>query len=389
MSSLLSLSRTGHAFTPWLPPLITGIVGIALVMAPSLPQGRYIHGLILAVVCGASTLWAARAFARSKAQREEVKVAGDNVTDLCEQLLPIWGKQIDTGRNQTEEAVVSLTIRFADLSRRLQTAVDMSNAAGGATDGKGIVALLGVSQKDLGDIIVSLKSALQAMTSMMDQIGTLSAFTNDLKDMAADVASISAQTNLLAVNASIEAARAGEVGRGFAVVASEVRKLSSMSAETGKRISTTVESVNTAIATVMERTERYARDEAASIENSEKTVQRVLGEFGATAEQLSESTRILQAESSGIKAEIEDVLVSLQFQDRVAQIFSHVQDNLDKLHAALLERRERSALGMAPVEVDVREWLEQLARTYTTQEQRSNHSGTQSDDSNASEITFF
>jgi methyl-accepting chemotaxis protein len=204
--------------------------------------------------------------------------------------------------------------------------------------------------------------------------------------MALEVAAIASQTNLLALNAAIEAARAGEAGRGFAVVADEVRKLSMLSSDTGKKMTEKVGVISEAIHSASRISEQSSESDSEAVGRSEQTIHAVLARFGEVTARLAGSSEMLQGESNGIRKEIEEMLVSLQFQDRVSQILSHVRSSLGRLSDHLDEcagaPRDKCAM-------DAHVWLSEMELNYAMEEQRLDHRGQQAASSSAQEITFF
>lgn len=378
-----------------LPVILSGAAGMA---ALSLPPG--LAPLTLAGAVGLATVasawWACRQGAAWRLQVEQQVRAQyiDGLEPLCASVLPVWSGQIETARAQTEQGINDLAARFAHLSQRLQGNYAASQGGNRACVTKGVVALLNDSQTELNAIIAALRSSLKEKEELLQEVHGLSRFTEALQRMAKDVGAIAQQTNLLAINAAIEAARAGEVGRGFAVVANEVRMLSRQSGETGKQIADTVDSVNKAIGNTLQVSRQYAEQDAHMVAHSEQVIENVLGAFRSSSTGLSDSAELLRQESLHIQGEISDVLVTLQFQDRVSQMLGHVRADQDKLCQALAACGQRLLEGTGAQSVDAAAWLDALASTYTTQEQHATHGGAQARmapaaQAGAGDITFF
>lgn len=387
----------------WGAPLLIGAAGGAALLGSG---GMSVTGIggaaVLLGLGGALGWWASRnhrstitamvTSARDEAERKQAESAArrqvEGLEQVCGEVLPLLAKQVETARGQSEEAITSLTGRFSAIVADLEAAVAASRSAADE-EGGGAVEVLRQSERELATVVRYLKSALVSRSEMLDAVRGLTGYNEELKSMAAGVAAIASQTNLLALNAAIEAARAGEAGRGFAVVADEVRKLSSLSSETGKRMADKVEIINAAIQSVSSAAEISAAHDQEAVQSSEQSIEGVLARFNNLTSQLTHSAEVLRTEGAGIQAEIADALVALQFQDRVSQILVHVRSNLDELHQELTRYQQaRDSQGQVQP-LDVSAWLKEMERTYTTSEQRSIHQGGKAVQSETDSLTFF
>ena len=399
----------------WMSPLVSGGAGVAALLGVSWligASGQLVFAVVAAAVAVFATLCAWGSAYRHRAALTQLvrQAKGElehaqqvfqqqsgivGLEQICDQAAPIWVKQIETARGHSEDSIVEIVTRFNAIVERLRASVIASQQTAGDKDGaeggSSVGSVLSCSEADLLAVNRSMDAALSKRAEMVQDVRKLIVYTTELKEMAAEVAEVAARTNLLALNAAIEAARAGDSGRGFAVVADEVRKLSTLSSDTGKKMSEKVNLINSAITEVIGAAEKFSEEDSRSVDEAEKTIRKVLSNFGAVASGLSASSEMLRRESDGIRKEISDTLVYLQFQDRVSQILAHVRDNLGGLHNQLrLCCAERNS-GGSPA-IDVNAWLNNMALGYTTAEQRDNHRGGEvgaTSESDATEITFF
>jgi len=155
--------------------------------------------------------------------------------------------------------------------------------------------LINISQtlsSALGQIstaINNLSTGVQDVVNMNDDISLKVQEANEnsknTDEILSFIQAISSKTNMLGLNAAIEVARAGEAGRGFKVVATEIRKLSTSTSESVKKVDDVLKSIGASIKSINEKISKSTgvfEEQAATLQE----IAASLEELNTTAEMM-------------------------------------------------------------------------------------------------------
>jgi methyl-accepting chemotaxis protein len=335
----------------------------------ALPLFAQALALQIAAPLGVALIGLGAAWRARRAARPEPDPAGDTtagadahptgtLAPLLTGVLPVWLHHVGEVKQQTEDAINQLARSFSSITERFEVAgfKGVGDVAGQRPDTT--ITLLTLCERQLQPVVSSMTSILDSKGALVQSVHALSQATIELQNMGSGISHIAAQTNLLAINAAIEAARVGVAGRGFNVIAQEIRSLSQESARTGKLITDRIAQVTTIMKATVEAAARASEHDKSAIELSGSVIEDVLTHVRALSVEADE----MLGHGNVIRSEVESLMVSLQFQDRVSQMISVIDADI---------RRLEDVIETDQAVPDPASWLSDLQGHYTMNDQRT------------------
>lgn len=177
------------------------------------------------------------------ASAEQSKSTSHQVAAAMQQIAERAGEQTQTVGQSTESAKETLEQITQIAASTAEVAAFSRDMSRQAAEGEQAIVQIDEQMSDIKSAVVEADEKIARLAVHAEQIDAITSLINE----------ISAQTNLLSLNASIEAARAGEAGRGFTIVAGEVKKLAEQSADSTREIKELVASIKEETQAAMEK----------------------------------------------------------------------------------------------------------------------------------------
>ena len=179
-------------------------------------------------------------------------------------------------------------------------------------------------------IVKDTKEGKRLQDLVKKQVEEIEEKASDLQNANVIITNISAQTNLLAMNAAIEAAHAGKAGVGFSVVAGEIRALAINSNKQTESIGLMLSNINEAVKGIVEVSGESAQSfdrlgqRISNMENMLEQIRNGINEQNLGAQNILEMMQIIDSSARTIISESEEM----------AQDSDYVQSSMKELHAS-------------------------------------------------------
>jgi methyl-accepting chemotaxis protein len=198
--------------------------------------------------------------------------------------------QLASGASESAAAVSETTTTVEEIRQTSQLASQKAKAV--ADSAQRAVQISHAGRKSTEDVAAGMGRIRTQMEAIAESMMRLSEQTQTIGQIIATVEDLSAQSNLLAVNAAIEAAKAGEHGKGFGVVAQEVKSLAEQSRQATDRVRTILSDIQKATTAAVMATEQGGKAVEAGGKQTEMAGESIAALAGSVTEAAQAATQI-------------------------------------------------------------------------------------------------
>jgi methyl-accepting chemotaxis protein len=239
-------------------------------------------------------------FALAENQQEIAKTTTGEVESVSTRMRELT-EQVDSSAGATEEitrTIDSLRVQIDQQNDAINETVAAAEELNAST--RQVVDTSEKKQQAAGELRTVASESHRRAQSAVETVETIASEVGDLMSLNGSIAALSAQTNMLAMNAAIEAAHAGEAGKGFAVVASEIRALAESAARNAKESGVFLKQIIDGI----ENTARVIREVDVSFERVDTESESLadsLGEIVASAREMNQTAVDIAQQMDNVK----------------------------------------------------------------------------------------